>query len=225
MHCDGEDKVSFVLAGSVKESSQIGDQFATAGSIVIKPADYRHENVVGPAGMTVLSLQVFSANSELEESWRKLVSDYRWLGLHPTAKLLLSLWSAGIEETESTVEELVFLLSSAREQISCPEWFRQVEGILSDRLANPPTLTELAEEIAVHPITLSKAFSAYGTSKSAMTHRIRMQSALSKLATNLPINNIAADLGYSDASHFGRIFRMWFGRTPETYRREFCRIG
>lgn len=222
LHCDGEDKVSFILAGSVRESSKYGEKAAFAGSMVTKPADFGHENEVGGDGMTVLSLQVHSCNSELEESWRKLVSDYRWLGLHPSTKLMLSLWVEGIEETESTIEELIFGLSSAKEQARCPEWFRKVEGILSDQLIDPPSLIELAEEIAVHPVTLSRAFTSVGTSKSAMTHQIRMKRALQKFGSNTPLNLIAADLGYSDASHFSRTFTRWFGMAPEAYRKTFC---
>lgn len=225
MHIHDTDKVSIMLAGSVRESSRFGDQIAHAGSIVIKPAGFEHEDKVGKRGLTVLSLRINSSDPLLNESWRAVTSDYRWLPFHPGAKLMLCLWSEEIECTESTIQELVHVLDPARIETVCPIWFRRVETILTDRIHTPPSLVELAEEVAVHPVTLSKAFASVGTSKAAMTHRIRMQIALPRLASRLPLNIIAADLGYSDAAHFSRTFQRWFGIAPEKYRKSFCRNG
>lgn len=224
VHAHDDDKVSIMLSGSVRETSGRGERLARAGSIVVKPAGFIHEDRMGKDGLTVLSMRVHSNESLLVESWQRLVDDYRWIRLNPSVKLMISLWKDGIEDASSTVEELVHCMASTIDTTRCPLWFSKVESILADQLVDPPSLMELARQISVHPVTLSKAFAATGTSKAAVVHRLRMQIALHRLASTIPLNYLAADLGYSDASHFSRTFRRWFGVSPETYRREFCHI-
>jgi transcriptional regulator GlxA family with amidase domain len=38
--------------------------------------------------------------------------------------------------------------------------------------------------------------------------------------TNLPVTEIAAQVGYDDPGYLARLFRAHFGTTPANYRRE-----
>lgn len=43
--------------------------------------------------------------------------------------------------------------------------------------------------------------------------------------TSLPIEAVAVEVGYEDASFFGRLFRRKVGLTPAQYRRRFAALG
>ena len=53
-------------------------------------------------------------------------------------------------------------------------------------------------------------------------HALRLEEAKQKLETgDLPVEAVANDVGYEDASFFGRLFRRKVGLTPAQYRLRF----
>jgi len=82
-----------------------------------------------------------------------------------------------------------------------------------------PNIDEIALELAVNARTLRRRLEAEGTTYSEILSRHRMQLALSYLKTSgLSNNEIAARLGYSDATNFRRAFVSWAGAPPSHYR-------
>ncbi|WP_082616283.1 AraC family transcriptional regulator [Massilia sp. Root418] len=82
-----------------------------------------------------------------------------------------------------------------------------------------PNIEEIARELAVNARTLRRRLEAEGTSYSEILSRHRMQLALSYLKTSdLNNNEIAARLGYSDATNFRRAFVSWAGAPPSHFR-------
>ena len=82
-----------------------------------------------------------------------------------------------------------------------------------------PNIDEIARELAVNARTLRRRLEAEGTSYSEILSRHRMQLALSYLRTSdLNNNEIAARLGYSDATNFRRAFVSWAGAPPSRFR-------
>lgn len=82
-----------------------------------------------------------------------------------------------------------------------------------------PNIDEIARELAVNARTLRRRLEAEGTSYSEILSRHRMELALSYLKTSdLNNNEIAARLGYSDATNFRRAFVSWAGAPPSHFR-------
>ena len=53
-------------------------------------------------------------------------------------------------------------------------------------------------------------------------HTLRLEEAKQLLeSTDLPVEAIAVDVGYQDASFFNRLFRRKVALTPAVYRRRF----
>ena len=53
-------------------------------------------------------------------------------------------------------------------------------------------------------------------------HTLRLEEAKQMLeAGDLPIEAVANEVGYEDASFFGRLFRRKVGLTPAQYRKRF----
>jgi transcriptional regulator GlxA family with amidase domain len=68
-------------------------------------------------------------------------------------------------------------------------------------------------------------FDATGMSPMDYVHRLRIEEAKQMLETgDLPVEAIANDVGYEDASFLGRLFRRLVGVTPLAYRRRFAAL-
>jgi AraC-like DNA-binding protein len=73
----------------------------------------------------------------------------------------------------------------------------------------------IAELLAMHRCTLSGRLKGSGLGYQAITNEIRFEIARQWLQhTTVPLGEIAAALGYSEASAFTRAFRRWSGQTP-----------
>lgn len=228
-HRHAFDKVSFMLSGGVKERHGSAETIAEAGWAVVKPADVLHEDEIGPHGLCTLTLVAEPRDEQVREVWTSLVSDYRWIPVDRCVGRLVKLWLEQIECASPVIEEVVLTLAgevvrSRGLDLKVP-WFKQALTVLGDTYASPPSLVELADTVAVHPVTLSKQFRAHGTTKNEFVHRIRIQNAMRQLSTGSTLSWIAAENGYSDSAHFSRSFKHWVGCTPSQFRRQFAAIG
>ncbi|WP_457092560.1 AraC family transcriptional regulator [Microvirga sp. P5_D2] len=78
---------------------------------------------------------------------------------------------------------------------------------------------DIADLLAMHRRTLSRRLKGSGVGYRAITNEIRFEIARQLLQdTEVPLGQIAAALGYSEASAFTRAFRRWSGRTPTAWR-------
>ncbi|EIM28765.1 AraC family transcriptional regulator [Microvirga lotononidis] len=78
---------------------------------------------------------------------------------------------------------------------------------------------DIAGLLAVHRRTLSRRLKGSGQGYRSMTNEIRFEIARQLLGdTEVPLAEIAAALGYSEASAFTRAFRRWSGQTPTAWR-------
>lgn len=67
---------------------------------------------------------------------------------------------------------------------------------------------------------------ATGMSPLEYVHTLRLEEAKQMLeASELPVEAIAVEVGYQDASFFGRLFRRKVALTPAQYRRRFGALG
>ncbi len=82
-----------------------------------------------------------------------------------------------------------------------------------------PSLTELSDTRGVSPRTLKRQLAAHGTSFQILLDELRRDRALGMLEDGaIPIERIAAELGYADPSNFNRAFRRWMGVAPTAWR-------
>ncbi|MEM8854765.1 MAG: AraC family transcriptional regulator [Pseudomonadota bacterium] len=83
---------------------------------------------------------------------------------------------------------------------------------------------ELAEEIGLHPTTLSRLFSeVVGLPPHAFRLDRKVQEARKRIARGEELADVASDLGFSDQSHLTRHFKRRFGITPGAYSRQIRR--
>jgi AraC-like DNA-binding protein len=103
-----------------------------------------------------------------------------------------------------------------------PPWaerIQQARQILEQRIANPPSLQELADAVHLSPKRLSSLFqTAFGMTAFAWLREYRMQQAAKLLrTTQLSIGAIAERVGLGKAA-FSTQFKKQFLQSPRDYR-------
>ncbi|TDL49212.1 AraC family transcriptional regulator [Paenibacillus dendritiformis] len=129
--------------------------------------------------------------------------------------LLLAVEMPGLED-----EEEAFLLDDYEiRQI------RHAHDRLMDTPGNPPTLAQLSRELAISRNKLTKGYKQiYGHTIYVHYRKACMQQAAALLADlNKSVQDIAFDVGYSNASNFCNAFKREFGLTPLQYRKSKLR--
>jgi AraC-like DNA-binding protein len=100
----------------------------------------------------------------------------------------------------------------------------QVRDLLVARVADNLRLDELAEVAHLSRFHLIRLFrQRYGVTPFAYQRNLRVERARDALRHGESLANAAAESGFSDQSHFGRVFRAVMGATPGQYRQSFVR--
>ncbi|MGB7394891.1 MAG: AraC family transcriptional regulator [Pricia sp.] len=96
---------------------------------------------------------------------------------------------------------------------------RQAKEIVIARMAEPPTLAELSEEIGLSLKKLKEGFKQiYGDSVFSFLFDYKMEYARKMLETGRHnVNEVGLKVGYSTASHFISAFKKKYGTTPKKY--------
>jgi AraC-like DNA-binding protein len=96
---------------------------------------------------------------------------------------------------------------------------RKAKEIIISRMAEPPSLQELANEIGLNIKKLKEGFKQiYGDSVFSFLFDYKMEHARKLLETNqFNVNEVGIQIGYSTASHFIAAFKKKFGTTPKKY--------
>jgi YesN/AraC family two-component response regulator len=84
-------------------------------------------------------------------------------------------------------------------------------------------LTEVADTLQVNPTYLSREFARYfdDLSFGEYIRKLRIDKALQLLnTTTYSLGEIAYLTGFSDQSHFARIFKQHTGQRPSAYRKK-----
>ena len=96
---------------------------------------------------------------------------------------------------------------------------KRAKEIVIARMAEPPTLQELSEEIGLSLNKLKEGFKQiYGDSVFSFLFDYKMEVARQLLESGAHnVNEVGLKVGYSTASHFIAAFKKKFGTTPKKY--------
>jgi len=96
---------------------------------------------------------------------------------------------------------------------------RKAKEIIIDRMAEPPSLQELANEIGLNIKKLKEGFKQiYGDTVFSFLFDYKMEHARRLLESNqYNVNEVGIKVGYSTSSHFIAAFKKKFGTTPKKY--------
>jgi len=143
-------------------------------------------------------------------SWRA----YRaFLDPHPRSDLIL----------EAAAIELLYQLPwkhSHQPETRVTAWLSQAVEILHDEFRNPFSLAAIARRVGTHPVHLARTFQRhYRMTMGAYVRRLRISCAAEALGRrDISLSEVAAQAGFADQSHLGRIFKAATGMTPLQFR-------
>jgi AraC-like DNA-binding protein len=102
-----------------------------------------------------------------------------------------------------------------------PAAVRAVRDLLAGRLADPPSLDDLASECGMSPFALVRAFRAEtGLPPHAYVNHLRVRLARRLLDGGLAPAEVAARAGFADQAHLTRHFKRVVGVPPGAYQRD-----
>jgi AraC family transcriptional regulator len=101
-----------------------------------------------------------------------------------------------------------------------PNWLKQATEIVESRFLERLSLTEIASEVGVHYVHLSRQFHKFNRcTVGELIRRRRVQYASHLLAhSRTPLAEIALVCGFSDQSHLSFLFKRYMGLSPSKFR-------
>jgi hypothetical protein len=105
-----------------------------------------------------------------------------------------------------------------------PTWAKELKEIIQDQIDTNLALSlkEISQSLDVHPTYLSREFAKYFDDLSFGDYIRKLRIEKSIVLLNDPKNTLAEIAyltGFSDQSHFTRIFRKTMGKSPLVYRK------
>lgn len=100
-----------------------------------------------------------------------------------------------------------------------PAWLEPVREMIVESSGARITLAQLAESAGVHPVHLCRAFHRhFHCTIGEMIRKVQLKRACRALGGGETLTEVALSCGFSDQSHFSRVFRRELGVTPAKYR-------
>lgn len=105
-------------------------------------------------------------------------------------------------------------------QLPDEEWMTQAKAHIEANYKEPLTLSSLADSLHMSPFHLQRTFKRLaGITPAAYIQQIRIREAGKLLvSTDLPVIDIAGQVGFINAAHFATRFQAITGLTPTQYR-------
>jgi hypothetical protein len=143
-------------------------------------------------------------------------------GLYTWAKYLYQQ-----KHTQAPVEQLlldVFNKYIKGRSKKAPAWAKELKEMIQDQMDTNMSLSlqQASEELEINPAYLSREFSKYfeNLSFGEYIRKMRIEKAVHLMeTTSYSLTEVAYLTGFSDQSHFNRIFKKQMGTTASEYRK------
>ena len=112
------------------------------------------------------------------------------------------------------------------EQKKTPDWVKELKQIIQDQVDTNLTLTNISKSLDISPSYLSREFSKHFNSLSfgEYIRKLRIEKAIELISQNkYSLTEIAYLTGFSDQSHFTRIFKKHTGQNPSAYKKKLLK--
>jgi len=205
----------------IVKKHELNDPALKTISIIVRGADTdRHDLASQASGLWAISAGLsynFTNDQELLQrgmmiydalySWAKHLQKEKHTQ-NPIENLLLDVYKKFLKKKSGKV----------------PEWAKELKEIIQDQMDTNLTLNlkEVSQSLHVHPSYLSREFSKYfdDLSFGDYIRKLRIEKAIQLLNNpSYSLSEIAYLTGFSDQSHFTRIFKKVTSKIPSAYRK------
>lgn len=133
------------------------------------------------------------------------------------------------KHTQAPVEKLLLEVYhkylKAGSSKKAPEWTKELREMIQDQMDTNMSLSlqQASDELEINPAYLSREFSKYfdNLSFGDYIRKMRIEKAINLIETTAySLTEIAYLTGFSDQSHFNRIFKKQTGENPSTFRKK-----
>ncbi|HZH95715.1 MAG TPA: chromate resistance protein ChrB domain-containing protein, partial [Flavisolibacter sp.] len=104
-----------------------------------------------------------------------------------------------------------------------PAWVKELKEIIQDQVDTNISLTEISKNLDLNASYLSREFSKHFNNLSfgEYIRKLRIEKAIELInSNNYSLTEIAYLTGFSDQSHFTRIFKQHTGQSPSAYKKD-----
>lgn len=145
-------------------------------------------------------------------------------GLYSWAKHLYRLKHTQAGPVEQMLLEVYHKYLKQSKSKRAPEWATELKEMIQDQLDTNMTLTlqQVSTELEINPAYLSREFSKYfdNLSFGDYIRKLRIDKAIYLIeTTDYSLTEVAYLTGFSDQSHFTRIFKKQTGENPSAYKK------
>ncbi len=210
------------------EKFNITDPAVQTIALIVRGADTdRHDIANQSSGLWAISAglahNITDDNSLLHTGMIMYDALYTWANLLQQEK-----------HTQSPFENLLldvfhkFLAQKAGGKKQTPAWAKELKEIIQDQIDTNLSLSlkEISKNLDVHPSYLSREFSKYfeDLSFGEYIRKLRIEKAIQLMhSSQYSLTEIAYLTGFSDQSHFTRIFKLHTGKNPLTFRKNILK--
>jgi AraC-like DNA-binding protein len=205
---------------------KIKDKAVLAIAPIVRGADTDHHELAAQSNglwaiSAGLSYNIRSDEELLEQGMILYDALYSW------AKYLQK-----VKHTQQPFENLLLdvfnnyfkIKSGSKKKI--PGWARELKEIIQDHIDTNLSLKEISKGLEINPSYLSREFSKYFEDLTfgeyIRKHRIEKATELMQ-SSSYSLTEIAYLTGFSDQSHFTRIFKKHTGKNPSSYRKSLLK--
>jgi transcriptional regulator GlxA family with amidase domain len=223
--------IAVVLAGSLDKAFARTQFVSVESTLLTMPPQEPHKDRFERAGAHMLVVEPHRRGEETLRPCADIlegVNHFRDQGVAAIASRIAHEMEVPDEVSCLAVEGLVLemLAVASRRYVQPrlekrpPAWLLKAQEMVHSRYDGPLEVGEIASEVGVHPVHLSRVFrSHFGVSLGAYVRRQRLDWAARLLAgSDEPLSDLALRAGFADQSHFTRLFKRHTGLTPERYR-------
>ncbi len=230
------DNASFgvVLSGSYVSSADGAGPVCSGPTLIFNPAGTTHRDSFMLANGHFLAVSISDDSLRVAMDWAALPSAATAFasGDGVTAALrFVQLCTAPGIASYSTMEAMCWELLSTvsgvnlwpdEDRPSTPSWIGRARELLHDRCSDSLQMTEMAQQLGVHPVYFARAFrQVFRCTPGEYRMRCRLRDAMALMRNaGTPLSDIALNAGFFDQSHFSTSFRKHFGMPPQAYRRQ-----
>src|SRR4051812_36179879 len=217
-----QDKCTFDY---IIEKHELKDRALQTLAVIVRGADTdRHDLASQASGLWAISAGLAYNNRDDYELLQKGMMIYD----------ALYSWAKHLQKEKHTQNPVDYLfidvfnkfIKQKSAQKKTPAWVKELKQIIQDQVDTNLSLTEISKSLDINPSYLSREFSKHFNNLSfgEYIRKLRIEKAIELIEQDkYSLTEIAYLTGFSDQSHFTRIFKQHTGNSPSAYKKELAK--